>query len=1070
MKRMKKGLELLLCLILLAQTLAMGIAAAPDNDDRLVISEAFIGGLQTIVAGQYAIPVSPRDLSVPANAGYAVEEEVAYWVDEYGKEIHNDHYTFEAGRTYQVTLHLRTTDGNRRFSPDVAVQLSDADAADYTAKRGAVFDDRLTVTFSFSVAGARSYPAISLVELTVLELPQDGATPLNEVDLAYNNADVSFSAWDGELENNKFVGGKTYTLIVDVRAREGYDFVPANQLMATIDGRQAVTKSVSTQNGNRVVRLTFPFRLPEKSEIPYVRLEGIQPPTAGQIAAPVADLKKYVPYGEPYSVVDAGALWHVAKTGRILPTGERFQYGVEYCLGVTFRAADPNANIFTPDTQGILDGVEAGRYTTLVESVTGGTIRVEFHFIADFPAGCGGSEARPVDCYCLRDLKGALTEPGIRYVRLMDVAQEELPSPPFGDPKEMYYSIMEWGTKTLILAGDATFSLANWSPSAKSVTQAGLIYVTGDLEIKGDGTLRYMAPIADAYNAVIVNRGTLTVSGNATIEGWVEGLGRDGEPCRYPGCAISQHYAGAVMNLDGGRFLTRKYMPQIERQGAVVINAGKANIRGGVYTFTKPNGRPDSPCYGLWIGSEDARVSITGGEFDHMLLPQGKTIGDYAAADCLVTLDGKTVARTACDALKNGKVNVRQSVTRAEIHINSPRAGAAPSFRIHAVDDTVRLVDLQWTDLTAHSPLTAADAFIPGHRYAVSMQIAPAADRIFAVDGSGASALELTVNSKTVSPQTVSGFDASQRLALEYDMGECSAQIDEVALTVTPPRPGRPLSDVTVEGDFCALYPTDPIEWYDSTAQTGVFDLSGTFVAGHEYELFVWVKAKEGCSFSVDDRLDPAVTATVNGAVAPVVRAYEQAADEVICVHAYFGVCEEPVVTDARVYGVFPPVAGETPVTDLTTASPENYRVVSATWTGDDGVLLPPDTFLAGKTYRLEIRLEPVRENGLPVCSFAADMTAYVNGSRVMESAVMPSVAYLYVDYICPLDGLTPGDVDENGAVTAADALMALQAATGKITLTETQTAAGDVDGQSGVTASDALMILQFATGKIAAL
>ncbi|MGI6264331.1 MAG: discoidin domain-containing protein [Acutalibacteraceae bacterium] len=59
------------------------------------------------------------------------------------------------------------------------------------------------------------------------------------------------------------------------------------------------------------------------------------------------------------------------------------------------------------------------------------------------------------------------------------------------------------------------------------------------------------------------------------------------------------------------------------------------------------------------------------------------------------------------------------------------------------------------------------------------------------------------------------------------------------------------------------------------------------------------------------------------------------------------------------------------------------------------------------------------------------------------------------------------GDVDEDGSVTAADALMALQAATGKIDLTDPQTLAADVDGIAGVAASDALLILQYATEKI---
>lgn len=60
-----------------------------------------------------------------------------------------------------------------------------------------------------------------------------------------------------------------------------------------------------------------------------------------------------------------------------------------------------------------------------------------------------------------------------------------------------------------------------------------------------------------------------------------------------------------------------------------------------------------------------------------------------------------------------------------------------------------------------------------------------------------------------------------------------------------------------------------------------------------------------------------------------------------------------------------------------------------------------------------------------------------------------------------------PGDVNGNGEVEAADALMALQAATDKIRLTEPQRARADVDTTPGVSAGDALLILQKATRKI---
>lgn len=59
------------------------------------------------------------------------------------------------------------------------------------------------------------------------------------------------------------------------------------------------------------------------------------------------------------------------------------------------------------------------------------------------------------------------------------------------------------------------------------------------------------------------------------------------------------------------------------------------------------------------------------------------------------------------------------------------------------------------------------------------------------------------------------------------------------------------------------------------------------------------------------------------------------------------------------------------------------------------------------------------------------------------------------------------GDTSLNGEVTAEDALMALQAATNKITLTAAQETVADVDKKAGVSANDALLILQYATQKI---
>ena len=59
------------------------------------------------------------------------------------------------------------------------------------------------------------------------------------------------------------------------------------------------------------------------------------------------------------------------------------------------------------------------------------------------------------------------------------------------------------------------------------------------------------------------------------------------------------------------------------------------------------------------------------------------------------------------------------------------------------------------------------------------------------------------------------------------------------------------------------------------------------------------------------------------------------------------------------------------------------------------------------------------------------------------------------------------GDVNGDGQITAMDALLALQAATGKLNLTDEQKAAANVNGDEAVTAEDALVLLQYATQKI---
>ncbi|MCM1298916.1 MAG: dockerin type I repeat-containing protein, partial [[Eubacterium] siraeum] len=57
------------------------------------------------------------------------------------------------------------------------------------------------------------------------------------------------------------------------------------------------------------------------------------------------------------------------------------------------------------------------------------------------------------------------------------------------------------------------------------------------------------------------------------------------------------------------------------------------------------------------------------------------------------------------------------------------------------------------------------------------------------------------------------------------------------------------------------------------------------------------------------------------------------------------------------------------------------------------------------------------------------------------------------------------GDIDGNGKITSADAMVVLQAVTKIKKLTPEQTAAADVDGNGKITTADVMIILQVVVG-----
>jgi hypothetical protein len=93
---------------------------------------------------------------------------------------------------------------------------------------------------------------------------------------------------------------------------------------------------------------------------------------------------------------------------------------------------------------------------------------------------------------------------------------------------------------------------------------------------------------------------------------------------------------------------------------------------------------------------------------------------------------------------------------------------------------------------------------------------------------------------------------------------------------------------------------------------------------------------------------------------------------------------------------------------------------------------------------------------------------AYLSNPYATQEAVNAAASELVAaQQALAAKTILSGDVDENGRIDTVDALLTLQAAADKVTLTKAQTIAADVDGEAGVSAADALLILKRATGAI---
>lgn len=144
--------------------------------------------------------------------------------------------------------------------------------------------------------------------------------------------------------------------------------------------------------------------------------------------------------------------------------------------------------------------------------------------------------------------------------------------------------------------------------------------------------------------------------------------------------------------------------------------------------------------------------------------------------------------------------------------------------------------------------------------------------------------------------------------------------IEHVDLSIAAPLAGNVwASSVTVKPDSCfATY----IEWYDKT-DSHYMNSGERFVKGHDYQLVIWVSAKEGYQFKLDSNDKMLTTAIINDSLPCFTsRAYEQVIGKVIDIRYDFNNVQEGSVKPEQ------PV--EPPAQSQHEHTPSKWRITGA--------------------------------------------------------------------------------------------------------------------------------------------
>ena len=870
------------------------------------------------------------------NSGSEWVDDAGVTIDEKGNgdygEWYDIRYQFEAGRTYtaEYTYMINPAyEETHMFTEGTTVTLTNPDPSKCTIT-GEVIEVRdsgriVDVRYTMTIAGERSYPDIKSATLQKITTPADGVQAETTA-LMYSNCTLTSQSWNPNTDT--FAAGNTYTLTVNLHAKDGYKFADDFAPVLGIEGYEKAADNVQLLNSKKDATVSFTYAVGDYTFIDTLELEPRNDvanfiPIAGESAGYFPDLFEPVdnaPYEKEWL---SSRQWYNEDDKTYMEQEDVFEAGKTYSYHSIFRIKTENEGThrFASPT------VQLGNfiYKNDVQTEVGDDplrIYVTFYYTCKFPEGAGDSPGNPAVCHNYNEFKYAMESSDIRYVALGNV-EDMLPMIPHDEEQDpggiTRTAILVQGTKDLNLLGDAVFSCPlTGNYDLKYYIQLLTLTDAADsnLYIHGDGSLTYAGGTLNFVNSAIkVEGGHLCVDG-ATVRG---------SNGYHTGFCYGINAIFGSVGIQGGATVIGEIYGGEGGIGALTLGSEGVNrslsvsIFDGKFYVERDEGDSNED-HGIMVNN-DIGLRIYGMTSDGIKLGRyaADTLDDYVMEGCVMTVNGVNTD-PATRGTTDGYVEVYQEISEVEIYVETPVAGESATVypeEVYWVPEGCTVDSIVWYKNGEALNLAYAPRFEAGSSYRVEVTLVADNGVRFANPLTSA---EISYKTATVNAH---GGNAQKGIVMSVDFGECPNIVSEVDLTVTAPKEGQNPS-YTVGCGSDAYYAvggsgnyTEFRKWYMSSDGYDWWEINSnhSFMSGYYYKFVVDIRTNNGYEFPLIDNgtIQPNVSATVNGYYANVIKAYEQDPSRYITVEYNFGECSDSIVEKITVEKVTAPVAGEKP-------------------------------------------------------------------------------------------------------------------------------------------------------------